>query len=942
MSVAALGRLLTTDLQHGLSADQVRERQKAYGPNALPESRGPGFWTVLMDQFKDFMVLVLLGATVVSFALGEIGDALTILSIVLLNAALGSVQEFRAERSLQALKRLSAPECRVVRGGREQVIPARDLVPGDLVRVEAGDRVPADLRLLETFGLECEEASLTGESLPVSKRADWLGRGSEAIGDRINCLFMGTTVTRGRATGVVFATGRQTQIGEIAGMLADAQEPPTPLQLRLEQLGKGLLAAAALTVTAVFIAGVAQGRPILDMFLTGVSLAVAAIPEGLPAVVTIALALGVQRMIRRNGIVRHLPAVETLGCVTTICSDKTGTLTENQMTVTRIWLPDGSELRVEGSGYAPYGRIQNASGKPVSLADQDDGPAMPPVSLELLSQVAVFCNHAEVQEDPEQGWVAVGDPTEAALLVLAHKAGASRAVWQRQYRLVAEIPFDSDRRRMSVAVRRPDGGIRVLVKGAPEAVLPLCHTYLPSPAPASGVGTFTGLRPLRPADRQRCWSANTTMARAALRVLALAYRDLPASALPAVKSMDAEMMEHELTLIGLVGMIDPPRPQAVAAIRTARRAGIRPIMVTGDHLETARAIASQIGLADGTAPALTGPEVENFNDAELQQAVAMTSVFARVAPRHKLRIVKALKAQGQVVAMTGDGVNDAPAVQEADIGISMGRAGTEVTKEASDMVLADDNFATIVAAIEEGRAIYDNIRKFIRYLLSCNAGEVITMFVAALAGWPLPLVPIQILWMNLVTDGLPAVALGVEPPEPGTMDRPPRPPAEGVFARGLGWRVLGRGLVIALSTLAVFALALRGSGNPLAASNLLRAQTMAFHTLVFSQLFFVFQCRSERASVFTLPLLGNPSLLAAVTVSAGMQLVTTYVPRLASYFHVVPLSSTDWQIVFLGAIWPLALDALGQLIRAFLLAVGGKGQRLLATTNPNPWLGSTR
>ncbi|MBE3577332.1 MAG: cation-translocating P-type ATPase [Limnochordales bacterium] len=902
LSVAELAGLLHVDPQEGLSRQEVARRQREYGPNLLPEKKGPPLWALLVEQFEDFMVLVLLAATSISFLLGETADALTILAIVILNAVLGFVQEYKAERSLQALRRLHVPHCRVLREGREEIVPSAEIVPGDVIRLEAGDRVMADARLIEAFGLECDEASLTGESVPVEKTAHWIGRGDEGVGDRRNLVFMGTTVTRGTALALVYATGERTELGQVAHMLQEAGEGPTPLQVRLEQLGRWLLAAAGLTVGAVFVAGVWQGRSVYEMFLTGVSLAVAAIPEGLPAVVTITLALGVQRMIRRRAIIRRLPAVETLGCVTVICSDKTGTLTENQMTVKKLWFADGTVATVEGSGYEPVGRIHLSAHE-----EQTAG------TLARAVEIAALCNHAEVRPDDSGSWMAVGDPTEAALLVFARKAG-----WPKGdaagYRMVGEIPFESERRRMSVIVRTPAGGYRLLIKGAPDTILSRSH-FVEVPGLVVAGDEMTApicrRRPLGAGEKQRIVNASSQMAQAALRVLALAYRDLPAS--PATERMlrrlDPDELESGLTFVGLVGMMDPPRPQAIAAVRKARRAGIRPVMVTGDHKETALAIARAIGL-DISTGAVTGQEIEAMDDRALEQIVRKVQVFARVSPRHKLRIVQALRRQGEIVAMTGDGINDAPAVREAHIGIAMGLIGTEVTKEASDMVLADDNFATIVAAVEEGRAIYENIRKSIRYLLSCNAGEVIAMFVAAVAGWPLPLLPIQILWMNLVTDGLPALALAVDPAEPGTMERPPRPPQEGVFSRGLGARILGRGLVIGLSTLAVFLWQLLASPG-----NLMRAQTVAFNALVFSQLLFVFQTRSERLSFFAVGVSGNPMLLLAALGSALMQLATVYWTPLAAHFHTVPLGVREWQAIFLASAWPIAFDGLIYLCR---------------------------
>ena len=875
-AVIALG----SDASSGLAPAEVERRRAAAGPNALATQAGPGWWAILLDQFKDFMVLVLLGATAVSYWLGEVTDALTIVAIVILNAVLGFFQEYRAERSLAALRRLAAPTARVRRGAAEALIAAAELVPGDLVLLEAGDRVPADCRLLLAAALAADESALTGESLPVAKDAAWQGAANTPLGDRRNCVYMGTVLTRGRAEAVVTATGMQTEMGAIAGLMQGVQQEQTPLQRRLEQLGRWLILACLGVCALVAVTGVLRGEPVHAMFLAGVSLAVAAVPEGLPAIVTVALALGVQRMIRRGAIVRRLQAVETLGCATVICSDKTGTLTKNEMMVRALYA-GGRHFAVSGDGYRPLGEFNC------------DGEALRPLEDAALAQClrsAALCSNARLvhhrgdrkrfARKGEGGgeWQVQGDPTEAALVVAAAKGGFTAdklaAGWER----VSEVPFEAERRRMAVITRgRETGALAVHVKGAPDVLLERCTTY------AVGGRQL----PLDAAARRAILAAAEAMAGQALRVLAIAWCPLPGPQPP-------DDPEAELVFLGLAGLIDPPRPEVRAAVATAAGAGVRTVMITGDHPATALAVARELGIAGPAAVAVTGAALEAMDDAALLETVATARVFARVSPAHKLRIVRALRQRGEVAAMTGDGVNDAPAVKEADIGIAMGRGGTDVTKEASAMVLADDNYATIVAAVHEGRAIYDNIRKFIRYLLSCNTGEVLTMFLAALIHLPLPLLPGQVLWVNLVTDGLPAMALGVDPAEPDLMQRPPRRASEGVFARRLGIKILGRGLLIGLGTLGVFLWGLR-------TGNLAAARTMAFATLVLAQLLHAFDCRSEHRSIWEVSLWRNPYLTGAVALSTLMLLAAIYVPPLARAFQTVPLAPVQWLPVLVAA-----------------------------------------
>ena len=886
---------LRTSGVSGLDSGEAADRLERFGPNKLAEAGKVSLWTMFISQFKDFMVLILLAATVVSGFLHEWADAITIMIIITLNAALGVYQEFRAERSIEALKQLTAPEAKVVRGGAESKIPTTNLVPGDLVLLEAGDRVPADLRLLQAVNLEVEESALTGESVPAKKGIDSIC-GLVSPGDARNILFMGTSISRGRARGVVINTGMSTEMGQIAGLIQEAGQEMTPLQRRLGQLGQGLVAFCLLVCAIVVALGIYRGEPAYHMFMAGVSLAVAAIPEGLPAIVTIALAVGVQRMIRRHAIIRKLPAVETLGCATVICSDKTGTLTQNEMTVREV-LIGTKGIEVTGEGYDPKGKFVAGEYQP--------GP-----ELDLLARAAALCNNASLRRGKvgvtglfrsgkstvEKLWSINGDPTEGALLVMAAKRGLWREKLEKHEQRVAEMPFDSDRKRMTVVYKHDSGKLTAYMKGGPDVVLNLCsHVYR------------DGLRvPLTWQDRERILAGNERLAGKALRVLAMAVRELPA-----YQECDGEaVVEREMTFLGLAGMIDPPRPAAVTAVRTCRRAGIKVVMITGDHQVTASAVGRELGLVERGGEVLTGAQLDTMDDQELMRQAERVTVFARVTPKHKLRIVRALKQSGHVVAMTGDGVNDAPAVKEADIGIAMGLTGTDVTKEASAMVLADDNFKTIVAAVEEGRGIYDNIRKFIRYLLSCNVGEVLVMFLAVLAGYPLPLVPIQILWMNLVTDGLPAMALGVDPPDRNIMKRHPRSPGESIFAGGMAMRILGSGSVIALGTLGVFI-----GSYTLSGQNLDLARTMAFNTLVFMQLCFVFSCRSEHHSILEVSFWSNPHLVIAVLGSAALQVAVTYLPFLQPVFYTVSLSIGHWAVILLVAVAPLFLGTLLQRLR---------------------------
>lgn len=884
--------------KQGLSDHEVKKRKEQYGDNELTEGKRVSPITLLLNQFKDFMVLVLVGAVLISGLLGEYLDAITIIAIIVINGVLGFIQEFRAERSLHSLKQLSAPTAKVLRNSVVEQIPAKNLVPGDIVLLESGDRVPADVRFIETNSLYVEESALTGESVPVSKNSDQINEDDIPLGDQKNIGFSGTMITRGKATAVVVQIGMETEMGKIADLLQNTDTMDTPLQHRLEQLGKILIVVAMGLTVMVVIAGIMHGQPTYGMFLAGVTLAVAAIPEGLPAIVTIALALGVQRMIKRKAIVRKLPSVETLGCASVICSDKTGTLTQNKMTVTHLWT-GGNQLEVTGQGYDPYGEIKK-NDKVIDLRGDQ--------ALRRMMQISVLCNNAELHEElfaenskknksTKSIWSIKGDPTEGALVVLGAKVGMTKKSLDGLYHRELEFPFDSERKRMSVLVEH-QGGRLLCTKGAPDMLLERC-TYI----------LWDGhVIPFTDTLKKQVLEMNEAMASDALRVLGLAYRECK----PIDQFTDADQVESNLVFAGLTGMIDPPRKEVHQAILKCKQAGIKTVMITGDHQTTAEAIAEQLGLKPRNSLTLIGKEIENLSDEQLDHKVDDIYVYARVSPEHKLRIVKSLQRKGHVVAMTGDGVNDAPAIKAADIGIAMGITGTDVTKEASSLVLSDDNFATIVAAIEEGRGIYENIRKFIRYLLASNVGEILTMFIAMMMGLPLPLVPIMILWVNLVTDGLPAMALGIDQAEDDLMRHKPRSAKENIFARRLGWKIISRGILIGICTLAAFWIALNnGSDN---AETLTKAQTIAFATLVMAQLIHVFDCRSSR-SIFHRNILENKYLVLAVISSLILMLGVLYIESLQPIFKTTGLDFRDWILVMVFAGIPTFVMGAGSVLR---------------------------
>jgi Ca2+-transporting ATPase len=884
-----IAELLEIQPSEGLSSSEAQERLQKTGPNELKEAPRAGFLQMVLDQFNNFIVIILILASIISAFLGDYVEAIAILAIVVLNAILGVVQEQRAEQALAALRRLAAPDADVIRDGHRITIPARELVPGDMVILESGNYVPADMRLLETANLRIEEASLTGESEAVEKDANIVLRQDVPLGDRRNTAFSGTLVAYGRGRGITVSTGMNTQIGMIAAMLQSVKEEETPLQRRLDQLGKTLGLAAIAISGLVFIAGWIQNFEPSDMFLVAVSLAVAAVPEGLPAVVTITLAIGMREMINRHALIRKLASVETLGSTTVICSDKTGTLTQNQMTVTQLWA-DGVTFNVSAKSGSTKA-IYKVEGKEVDLIDY-------PASTTAL-WVAALVNDAELEVEAVPGsdvrMRAVGDPTEAALVIAAAMAGALRPELEQAYPRIHEIPFDSSRKRMTtihtISQPRPEDASPFYdeslkewevagTKGAPDVILDLCSHYQ---------CMDDTRKPLSPDVRERILKSNDEMSQQALRVLAVAYR---VEEKEFEDGPPPELVERQLIFVGLIGMIDPARPEVKSAIEIARGAGIRTIMITGDYSNTARAIAEEIGLMEPGHQVLTGNDLEKMSDAQLRDQVGTTDVFARVSPQHKVRIVDALKSNDHVVAMTGDGVNDAPALKRADIGVAMGITGTDVAKETADMVLTDDNYASIVAAVEQGRVIYSNIRKFVYYLLSCNVAEIVVIFTAIMAGLPSPLTAIQLLWLNLVTDGAPALALGAEKGDPDIMLQKPRPPKEPIINRLMQTRILIQTIAIAGVTLSAYLI-----GRSLYPGEHAISATMAFTTLSFSELVRAFTSRSERYPILRIGLLGNKWMFYAVVSSLMLLLVTIYVPFLQPIFNTVPLAWEHWRII---------------------------------------------
>jgi len=867
---------LSSDRATGLTHQQVADRLEAVGPNELKETARRHSWEIILDQFKNIMLIMLIVVALVSAGLDLIEgsfpkDAIAIFAIVILNGILGYLQESRAEKALAALKRMSSPRVRTVRDGREQEVSAKELVPGDLMLLEAGGQVAADGLLLTASNLQVRESALTGEAVAVSKRAGIILPEDTVLGDRVNQVFQGTEVIQGRAAVLVTNTGMETELGRIARLLQTVESEPTPLQQRMAQLGNVLVSGALILVGVVVLGGLLRtgNLSLFDELLeVSLSMAVAVVPEGLPAVITVTLALGTQRMVGRQALIRKLPAVETLGSVTTICSDKTGTLTQNKMVVQEIHTGEES-FQVTGEGYSPIGEFQ--------LGEHPIIPHSYPDLMNLL-QACALCNDAALQHEGNS-WTILGDPTEGALLTLAAKGNLYQTTLTESYPRLAEIPFSSERKRMSVLCGSPETTAPYLLvtKGSPELVLEQCQS----------IQLGESITSLSSEQRSQILQQNNAMAQQGLRVLGVAVRRLTEE--PAEEHLVEA--EQELTWLGLVGMLDAPRPEVQVAVAQCRQAGIRPVMITGDHPLTASAIAQHLGIAAAGETYLTGKELAHLSGPDLEENVLAVSVYARVAPEHKLRIVQALQQRGEFVAMTGDGVNDAPALKQADIGIAMGITGTDVSKEASDMVLLDDNFATIVAATEEGRVVYTNIRRFIKYILGSNIGEVLTIAASPLIGLGgVPLTPLQILWMNLVTDGLPALALAMEPAEPNVMQRPPYNPRESIFARGLGLYMIRIGLVLAIVTIILMVWAYSHTHAGDYPRNPETWKTMVFTTLCLAQMGHALAVRSETQLTWQLNLLSNPYVLGSVLLTTGLQLLLVYVPALQNFFGLHSLS----------------------------------------------------
>ena len=932
---------LGSDAREGLTAEEAKKRLETYGYNELQEKAPPTFLERLWGQIKDFVVMILIVSAIVSFILGDYIESAAIVAIVILNTAIGIIQESKAEEALAALKKMAAPEAHIIRDGCRVTVPSRELVPGDVVLLEAGSIVPADLRLVQSMNLKAEEASLTGESVPVNKNAARELDPSAGLGDQHNMAFMSTTITYGRGQGLVIGTGMKTAIGRIAEMIQSVEDEETPIQRKLGEVGKTLGIASLAICGLVFLVGLL--RPLLTgdavgwqlaewvdhsktFFMLAVSLAIAAVPEGLPAVVTICLAIGMQEMVKRHALIRSLPAVETLGSATVICSDKTGTLTQNQMTATRIWV-NGRMYEVTGRGYAPDGNFVFNGEEILHLEDH-------PV-LQAALWGGVLCNDAILEPHTDVAYRMIGDPTEGAMVVSGAKAGYWREKLENNFPRVNEIPFDSERKRMTtIHDLEPAGKENIsplagsgannyvaIVKGAPDLVLERCTQILTADGPVA----------LTDEKRQAVLDANVGLASQALRVLSIAYRSL--SAVPEEPKPDD--VEQDLVFVGLQGMIDPARPEVLPAVQKAQGAGLRTIMVTGDYAATAAAIAEEIGILNEGHETISGAELEAMSDEELDRRIDKVDVFARVAPHHKMRIVAALRKRNNVVAMTGDGVNDAPALKQADIGVAMGITGTDVTKQTADMVLTDDNYVSIVSAIEQGRIIYSNIRKFVYFLLSCNVAEIAILFISTLFGWSPPLTAIQLLWLNLLSDGAPALALGMEKGDPDLMERAPRPPDEPVINKEMWMGVGIQTVAITVAVLAAYLLGWKVYGPNLALERgfaagteafeefvLLTSETMAFVTLVLSELFRAYTSRSERVSLLKLGIFTNKWMQYAIGFSVFLLLLVVYipVPAVREIFNTTPITLDEWLVLIplillpsvAAEVWKVVLNRLEQ------------------------------
>ncbi len=862
--------------EKGLSAAEAKKRLETYGPNRLQSEKQKSTLQIFFDQFKGSMVMILFVAAVISGIMGlQNGegflDTIVILAILVVNALIGMVEEKKAQSSLEALKKMSAPHSKVLREGQIVEISSTEIVPGDIVVLDTGDIVPADMRLIEAVNLKIQESALTGESVPVEKNAETLNAEDVPLGDRKNMAFSTCVVTYGRGKGIVVATGMHTEVGKIAHMLQHAERTETPMSKRLEQLGKTLGYVALVICLVIFIVGLLYGNNWLEMFMMAVSLAVAAIPEGLQIVSTLVLSIGVQRLVKLHAIVRKLPSVESLGSVTVICSDKTGTLTQNKMTIVKGWT---TANEIDFRDAATFERL-GSDGK-------------------MLLQSALLCTDAHLRMFPDGSHENSGDPTETAIVDIALNFGMNKNEEEKKHPRVGEVPFDSERKRMATINKLENGQLRVNVKGGVDEVLSV----------TSCIRVHGKVRPITQEDIEAIRRQNESMAQDALRVLAVAYKDI--DKLP--DKVTVETVENALVFVGLIGMIDPPRPEVKEAVSKCKIAGIRPVMITGDHKITALAIAKEIGIYREGDQTVTGSDLENMSDNDLYRNVKSYSVYARVAPVHKVRIVKAWQSYGDIVAMTGDGVNDAPALKQADVGVAMGVTGTEVAKEVADIILTDDNFATIVNAVEEGRRIYDNILKAIQYLLSSNVGEVLLILIASLLNLGNPLTPILILWINLVTDSLPALALSMDPAEKDIMRRKPRDPQKGIFGRGMVWRIIYQGTTIGLISLAAYLIGFNDGGQPL-------GQTMAFAVLGFAQLIHVRNLHSNKISCFKISPLLNRPLIGAIVVSAAFMALILLIPPVMNIFGTVPMDGTHWTYVLLLSLVPIVMVELMKLLK---------------------------
>lgn len=884
---------LAVEFTNGLSDQQAEERIKKFGYNELKEKEKESLLQKIFNQLKDFLVLILIAASIVSMFVGEVADSLVIILIVFVNAILGLVQEGKAEKALEALQKMAAPNAKIIRDGKIVIVPSRNLVPGDVVLMEAGDIIPADIRIIESSNLKIEEASLTGESVPSEKYGNIVLDGSVGIGDRTNMAYMSTIVTYGRGKGIVVDTAGTTEIGMIADKIQEMETEQTPLQKKIGELGKWLGIICIGVCIIVFIVGMMRGGSLLDMFMISVSLAVAAIPEGLPAVITIVLALGMKRMVGKHAIVRKLLAVETLGCVDVICSDKTGTLTQNEMTVKKIYI-DGKKFNVIGQGYDPDGEFY----------DMDDDQVFPESNAELkmLLSIGVLCNDSTLDKKSNAQWGIMGDPTEGALVVAGAKAGYSTKETNATYPRIAEIPFDSERKMMTTFHSNFKPGQVSFTKGAPDIIVDKCTHILRN-------GEIT---PLTKEIHDEIEQANSGFAHHALRVLAFAYRQY--DSLPT--DLSSASIENNMIFVGLMGMIDPARSEAKAAIGVCHKAGIKAVMITGDHKDTAVAIAKELHLMAEGDGVLTGPELDLMSEEELRKRVETTSVYARVSPEHKVQIVDALRSNGHITSMTGDGVNDAMALKRADIGVAMGITGTDVAKGTADIILTDDNFASIVSAVEEGRIIYSNIRKFVFFLLSCNVGEILIVFLAMLVGLPVPLVPIQLLWLNLVTDSFPALALGTEKADPDIMSETPRKSSEPILDKAMIMGIVVQSTALLIAVFGAYLLALSRYPDYLSnPEHLAYARTYAFTTLICAELIRAFSSRSEHHTLLSIGVFSNKILVGAAALSFALLAFVIYVPFMRTVFDTVFLTWNDWAVILMFCIIPFASGEMYKVIK---------------------------